>query len=121
VGETISRDGAVLPYLIICAGQVYLEGWVHNNLDGDILMAVLDTGYSNNKLALEWLKYFERFSAKRQQGVYRLLILDNHDSHITIEFLSYAEEHKIIVYFLPPYATHFLQPLDVVVFQPYKH
>jgi hypothetical protein len=56
----------VLPYLVICAGQVYLKGWVHNNLDGDILMAILDIGYSNDKLALEWLKYFERFLAKRQ-------------------------------------------------------
>jgi acylphosphatase len=65
VGETISGDGVVLPYLVICAGQVHLEGWVYNNLDGDILMAVLDTGYSNDELALEWLKHFERFSAKR--------------------------------------------------------
>jgi hypothetical protein len=53
VGETISGDRAVLPYLVICARQVHLEGWVHNNLDGDILIAISDIGYSNNELALE--------------------------------------------------------------------
>jgi acylphosphatase len=65
VGETISGDGEVLPCLVICAAQLHLEGWVHNNLDGDTLMAISETGYTNDELALEWLKHFEKFSKKR--------------------------------------------------------
>ena len=37
------------------------------------------------------------------------------------EFLDYCEKNKIVLFCLPPHATHLLQPLDVVVFQPYKH
>lgn len=120
-GETISGDGSVLPAMVILSGQLHLNGWVNNELDGNTLMAVSDTGYCNDEIALAWLKHFDRFSAARQVGRKRLLLLDNHVSHATAEFLYYARERGIIPYYLPPHTTHFLQPLDVVVFQPYKH
>ena len=52
-----------------------------------------------------------------------MLLLDRHGSHCTYEFLDYCEATtvNIIVYYLPPHTTHFIQPLDIVVFQPYKH
>jgi len=121
VGETISGDGEVLPLLIVLSGQLHLEGWINNELDGDTLMAISDSGYTNDEISLAWLKHFDKFSAKRQTGAWRLLLLDNYGSHATKELLDYSDEHKILLYFLPPHATHFLQPLDVVVFQPYKH
>ena len=84
-------------------------------------MAVSDTGYTNDEIALSWLEHFDRCSTKKQVGRKRLLLMDNHTSHQTHEFLVYAREKGILLYYLPPHATHFLQPLDVVVFQPYKH
>ena len=54
-------------------------------------------------------------------GVYQLLLFDGFDSHYTQEFLEVLEDHKVIAYRLPPHASHFLQPLDVGCFQPYKH
>lgn len=46
----------------------------------------------------------------------RLLIVDGHNLHTTLEFLLYAERNGIIVLCLPPHTTHKLQPLDVGVF-----
>ena len=46
----------------------------------------------------------------------RLLIVDGHNSHTTLEFLLYAERNGIVVLCLPPHTTHKLQPLDVGVF-----
>jgi hypothetical protein len=50
-----------------------------------------------------------------------LLLLDGHESHKTYEFLDFCVQHKILVYFLRPHTSHITQPLDVGVFQAYKH
>ena len=44
--------------------------------DDDALLAVSDTGYSNDILRLEWLKNFEWVPAKQQHSLYRLLLID---------------------------------------------
>jgi hypothetical protein len=55
------------------------------------------------------------------KGTRRLLLFDGFDSHCTKEFLEVLEENKITPYRLPAHTSHFLQPLDVGCFQPYKH
>ena len=35
-----------------------------------------------------------------------------------MEFVDFADRHRIIILILPPYTTHRLQPLDVGLFQP---
>ena len=50
-----------------------------------------------------------------------MLILDGYDSHLTYQFVRYCELHKVILLQLPAHSTHFLQPLDVVIFQQWKH
>jgi len=83
-------------------------------------MSTWETGYNNDGLTVKWLAHFHRFSAKRQEGVYRLLLLDGFGSHCTEEFLDYCDQHKIIVFCLSPDSSHFFQQLEVVIFQPYK-
>lgn len=121
VAEAMCGDRSVLPPMIILPGQLHLERWLNNELDGDTLTAVSDTRYINDEIALSWLEQFDKCSAMKQVGRKGLLLMDNHISHQTFEFLKYAREKGILLYYLPPHATHFLQPLDVVIFQPYKH
>ena len=47
--------------------------------------------------------------------------MDNHGSHRTPQFILLAIRHHIIPYSFPAHLTHCIQPLDVGVFQPYKH
>ena len=47
--------------------------------------------------------------------------MDNHGSHETPEFIKLANENHIRPYPLIPHLTHCMQPLDVGVFQLYKH
>ena len=54
-------------------------------------------------------------------GEWRMLILDGHGSHLTMEFMDYCWDHKIVPFLLPPHLTHLLQPCDVGIFQPIKH
>ena len=120
--EAISGDGYVLPPMVIVSGIIHQERWfTTTGIEDDSLIAVSDTGYSNDILSLEWLKHFDRFTAKRRMGKWQLLLLDGYGSHCTREFLDFCDDHHIVPFCLPPHTTHLLQPLDVVCFQPYKH
>jgi hypothetical protein len=63
-------------------------------------------------------EHFEVETAKRQLNEYRMLLLDGHESHCTLEFIEFCVTKKIILLILPPYTTHLLQPLNVAIFQP---
>ena len=122
VCETISADGAALPPMIIVPGVIHQEAWyMATSIPDDYLIATSESGYNNDDLTIKWLTHFERFSSKRQVSTYRLLLLDGFGSHRTKQFIDHCDRFKIIVFCLPPHSSHLLQPLDVVVFQPYKH
>jgi hypothetical protein len=86
-----------------------------------MLLGVSESGYTNDSLALAWIKHFDKWSKKRQQGTWRLLVFDGHESHLTHDFINYCWEAQIIPINIPSHLSHILQPLDVVCFQPYKY
>ena len=45
-----------------------------------------------------------------------MLIVDRNASYISIEFIRFAQEYKIVCLCLPAYSTHLLQARDVGVF-----
>ena len=49
-----------------------------------------------------------------------LLILDNHESHITLPTIDYARDNGVVMLTLPPHCSHKLQPLDRTVYGPFK-
>ena len=63
---------------------------------------------------------FEKHIAHRTKGIYRLLIIDGHGSHLTPEFDLFCKEHSIITLCMPPHSSHLLQPLDVGCFSVLK-
>ncbi|KID81679.1 transposase [Metarhizium guizhouense ARSEF 977] len=120
--EAISAGGSHTPAFLILTGAVHQSAFYRiPELHDDAAIAVSTSGFTNDELSLEWLKHFDKHTAQKTTGQYRLLIIDGHGSHHTVEFLQYAEDHSIILFGLPPHLTHILQPLDVVVFQPLKH
>ena len=122
VVEAISGDGKVIPLQIILSGKIHQEWWYTcTSLEEDALVSVSNSGFSNDQLSLEWIKHFEVHSAKSQTGAHQLLLLDGYRSHCTYEFLEHCEKNLITPFCLPPHATHLLQSLNIVVFQPYKH
>lgn len=69
---------------------------------------------------MDWIKHFDEHTKGRTKGVYRLLVLDGHESHHSAEFEEYCQAQKIITLCMPPHSSHFLQPLDVGCFGPLK-
>ena len=77
------------------------------------------SGWTNNDIGLAWLKQvFDRETKAKAKRSYRLLILDGHGSHVTMDFIKYCDDNKILLAILPPHSTHTLQPLDVCLFGP---
>jgi len=122
VCETISGDGTALLPMIIIPGVIHQEAsYTTTGIPDNYLVATSETGYSNDELTIKWLLHLNSFSTEPQSGIYRLSVLDGFGSHCTKQFIEYCDNHKIVVFCLPPHSRHLLQPLDVVVFQPYKH
>jgi hypothetical protein len=77
------------------------------------------SGWTSNEIGLAWLKQvFDRETKAKARSSWRLLILDGHGSHVTMDFISYCDQNKILLAIYPPHSTHTLQPLDVVMFAP---
>ena len=120
--ETISGDGHVLPPMLILSSTQHLEKWFFDGgLEDKTLVAVTETGYTNDDILLQWFEHFDLFSSKRLVGVWRILVSDGYGSHLGIDFIQQCWDKKIIPFCLPPHTTHLLQPLDVVCFQPLKY
>ncbi|KAK7570464.1 hypothetical protein V3481_019323 [Fusarium oxysporum f. sp. vasinfectum] len=118
----INAEGQSIPPFIIGSGQYHLANWYReSNLPGDWVIATSQNGWTNNELGLEWLKHFDRSTAKRSVGLYRLLILDGHESHHSVDFERYCQDHKIITLCMPAHASHLLQPLDIGCFSVLKN
>jgi hypothetical protein len=84
------------------------------------LVGVSENGFTTDELAYHWIHHFNKHTAHRTRGAYRLLLLDNHGSHLTRQFLDYCSNNKIFLFTFPPHLTHRLQPLDLIPFQQYK-
>ena len=83
-------------------------------------ISVSENSWTNNELGLAWLKHFDAHTKDRSVGVYRLLILDGHESHLSQDLKDYCSENKLITVCIPAHSSHILQPLDVVCFSPLK-
>ena len=49
-----------------------------------------------------------------------ILLMDNHESHCTLDSILYARENGITLVTFPPNCSHRLQPLDVGLMVPFK-
>jgi hypothetical protein len=122
---TISADGTAVPPMLIykaVSGRLQ-DSWVQDfsGLIHDAWFTSSPTGWTNDDLALEWIeRLFDRYTKQkaRQGRDWRLLFVDGHGSHLTIRFLDYCYNNRIIAVVYPPHSTHRLQPLDVSLFSP---
>jgi hypothetical protein len=118
--EAVSAGGAVINEMLIIPAKRHLARW-YDDLGADVLVGVSDSGYTNDELSYQWIRHFHRESKKTQVGAHRILLCDGYGSHITRELLEFCEDKLIHIFCLPAHTSHILQPLDVVLFQPFKH
>ncbi|KAJ5436843.1 hypothetical protein N7445_007728 [Penicillium cf. griseofulvum] len=118
--EAVSADGFACLPLIVLSGKQALLRWF-DSIKEDEYIAVTDTGYMNDSLAMQWIRLFDKWTINRTLGAKRLVLCDRFGSHLTRQFIEYCNKNNIILFFLLSYTSHILQPLDVGVFSVYKH
>ena len=119
--KAISASGYVIPPFVIVPRVNLPSKFFYNNLDTDAMLKTSLNGYIDDQIALEWLEHFNIHTTPSDENQKRLLLLNGHDSHTTLKFWQKCQEFGVIPFRLPPHLTHFLQPLDIGVFQVYKH
>jgi hypothetical protein len=77
---------------MILKGKLHQASW-YRDLPSDWVVALSDNGWTNNELGVEWIKHFNRHTESYTRGMYRLLILDGHDSHATPEFDQFCKDN----------------------------
>lgn len=77
------------------------------------------SGWMNATTFVCYLKHFvHHVKCSTDRPV--LLLLDNHESHMSIEGLDLCKANGITLLTFPPHCSHRLQPLDVAVYAPLK-
>ncbi|KAF4306716.1 hypothetical protein GTA08_BOTSDO06117 [Botryosphaeria dothidea] len=115
--QGINAAGWAIPPFIIFAGKHHLSTWYKgNDIPRDWAIGLRDNGWTNNELGVAWLKHFNAHTKTRTVGTHRLLVIDGHESHISLEFQEICKENNIITLYMPPHSSHLLQPLDVGCF-----
>jgi hypothetical protein len=85
-----------------------MSTWVDEvTTDSQAHFTVSSNGWPNNTIGLVWLqKVFEQYTKPKRATQKRLLIVDEHSSHVNMEFVGWADQHSIILLILPPHTTH---------------
>ena len=119
--QAVNALGWAVPPFVILPGQNHLATWYKDNpFPRDWVVSVTSNGWTNNERGMDWIRHFNLHTRGRTVGAFRLLILDGHESHHSVEFDLFCKENKIITLCMPSHASHILQPLDVGCFGPLK-
>ncbi|KAJ8106606.1 hypothetical protein OPT61_g9425 [Boeremia exigua] len=95
--ERRGRPKAAIPPFIIFKARHHLTGWYkEEDLPQDWVIGVSSNGRTTNELGFEWLKHFDRHTKERTVSTYRLLVIDGHESHKSLQFQQYCKDNKIV-------------------------
>ena len=123
-GQTVTMCGFVnaignaLPPCLIFLKKTFKDYMIHGAPPGTLGTAH-PIGWMTATVFLECLKHFVRY-AHCSKDKTALLLLDNHESHVSLEAIDFCRENGIIMLIFPSHCTHKLQPLDKTVFGPFK-
>lgn len=117
---TFTADGRMCPPVVIFP-YVKPPRSIVESMPPFWILGKSDSGWMRSDIFFEfvanglndWLK---------QQEIKRpvLFLVDGHRSHMSLQLSEFCDQNGIILYALPPNATHLLQPADVSVFKPLK-
>ena len=73
-------------------------------------------GWTDQNIATDYLRLFDKQTREKANGRTRVLFLDGHSSHDSLELVDNARNKNIKILAYPSHTTHVLQGLDVVCF-----
>jgi hypothetical protein len=86
-------------------------------------MAMQSQAWMTSYLFSAWISHFIASVCRIDDislGARHLLVLDGHNSHITLNILHEVRSAGLDLVTLPSHTSHALQPLGVSIFKPFK-
>ncbi|CAH2084120.1 unnamed protein product [Euphydryas editha] len=117
-GAIISASGNHIPPLFVFPRVHYKDHFLEGAPYGSI-GAANRSGWINAEIFVTVLKHIQKHTLSSKEHPI-LLLCDNHESHISLQAITYARDNGITFVSFPPHTSHRLQPLDVGVFGPFK-
>ena len=117
--ECVSATGKKLRCSVIFKGKSLQSTWFPAIIP-EWLYTTSENGWTSNTIGAEWLQRVFLPETAPLDDRWRMLILDGHGSHISLDFLWACKQNKVYLLFLPAHSSHVLQPLDLSVFSVVK-
>ncbi|XP_065658600.1 uncharacterized protein LOC136083119 [Hydra vulgaris] len=114
----VSAAGVAIPPAIVFPRKIFRNSLMRGAPEGSIRLAN-QSGWLNAEIFIVVLKHFIKF-ARPTADHKVLLIIDNHESHHSLQSPKYAKENHVCMMTLPPHTSHKTQPLDRYAFGPMK-
>ena len=114
----ICSSGISLPPVMVFPRKNFKDHMLKITPPGTLGLAA-PTGWMNSDIFPEVIKHFIKFTNSSLENP-SILIMDNHESHLSIEALDLAKSSGIHILTLHPHTSGKLQPLDVGIFGPFK-
>ena len=114
----VNAAGNSVPPMLVFP-RVKLRDHMMKSAPPDSIGVANPSGWMSGVCFTEFLRHFIKHTkCSKDRPV--ILILDNHDSHISIEIIDLFKENNGSLLTLPPHCSHKLQPLDRSVYDPFK-
>ncbi|XP_023312194.1 uncharacterized protein LOC111692417 [Anoplophora glabripennis] len=113
---TINAIGNSIPPFLIFPRVNYKEYMIKGASHGTV-GAATPSGWISAEVFVKYLEHFiHHLHSSKDNPV--LLIMDNHESHISLRAIDLAKSNGVILLPIPPHTSHRLQPLDRCVYGP---
>nr|CAI5825039.1 unnamed protein product [Callosobruchus analis] len=113
-----NAGGGFIPPMLIFPRVNFKDFMIHGAPEGT-LGAATPTGWSNEALFVMFMKHFIKFARPSKERPV-IILMDNHESHISVPAIRLAKENGVILVTLHPHTSKKMQPLDKSVFGPFK-
>lgn len=108
---------SIPPFLIF--PRVHFKDFMINGAPPGTKGVAHPSGWMSTDIFDQWLDHFIQ---QTRCSIHRpvLLLMDNHQSHVSIATICKAKDNGITLLTFPPHCSHKLQPLDLTVYGPLK-
>jgi len=110
------NDTTLSPYFIF-KSKLIQQAWLNSIKNDQAVLQVSDNDWTINTIRLHWLETFNLHTRTQTQDTHWLLVLNDHKSHVFINFIQYCCDHSIVALCFSSHLTHLLQSLNVKVFE----
>jgi hypothetical protein len=118
----VNARGGSIPNFYIFKGKRMRRNYIAH-CEASATMAMQTKAWMTGFLFSSWIAHFVK-ALESRGGISptnrHLLILDGHNSHVTLDVVYKAKANGLDLLTLPSHTSHRLQPLDCSVFHPFK-